>query len=40
LMQQHPDLAYLINRWPGLPEHVKHAIMTLIQTATEGKAHE
>ena len=26
---QDPDLAYLIDRWPGLPKETKQAIMTL-----------
>jgi hypothetical protein len=39
-LQQDPDLAYLIDRWPGLPQETRQAVLTLVRTATEGKAHE
>ena len=40
LMQQDPALAYLIDRWPGLPRTVRDQIVNLARTAppTEGKA--
>ena len=28
-----PDLKLILQRWPGLPEHIKAAIMALIRTA-------
>jgi hypothetical protein len=31
-----PDLAFILDRWPSLPEHVKAAVMALIRTAQKG----
>jgi hypothetical protein len=28
-----PDLTLLVERWPALPEHIKAAIKTLVQSA-------
>ena len=39
-LQQGPDLAFLIDRWPGLPQETRTAILALIRTAMEGNAHE
>jgi len=36
IVQKHSDLALLIQAWPELPEHIKTAIKTLIQTQKKG----
>ena len=37
LVQKHPDLEQILSAWPGLPEHIKTAIMALVQTHCMGK---
>ena len=32
LLQKYPDLVAVVKAWPNLPEHVKRAIKTLVQT--------
>jgi hypothetical protein len=31
-----PELARVIDAWPGLPTHVRAAILALVQTARQG----
>jgi hypothetical protein len=33
-----PDLAAVVKAWPRLPDHIKQAILTLVQTAQGGKS--
>lgn len=33
---QDPDLAKIVEAWPDLPEHIKAAIKTLVQTCDKG----
>ena len=33
ILQKHPDLAHLVERWPDLPESIKTTIKTLVDTA-------
>lgn len=35
ILQNSPDLEQIITAWPELPEHIKAAIKTLIETATK-----
>jgi hypothetical protein len=37
LVQIYPDLVQLVKAWPQLPEQVKTAIKTLIQTNQKGE---
>jgi len=30
-----PDLAYLIDRWPGLPKETRQAVLTLVQNTSD-----
>jgi hypothetical protein len=32
ILQKYPDLALVVERWPGMPEHIKQAIKTLLIT--------
>jgi hypothetical protein len=34
VLQKHPDLALVVERWPDLPDAIKTAIKALIQTHT------
>jgi len=31
--QKDPDLAVVVERWPGLPEHIKQTIKTIIESS-------
>jgi len=33
-----PDLAELVTVWPGLPEHIKQTIRTLVAVTTKEKS--
>jgi hypothetical protein len=33
-----PDLAAVVNAWPVLPEHIRAAILALVNTASKGQA--
>jgi len=37
---QNADVAFLIDRWPGLRQETRTAILNLVRTATECKTHE
>lgn len=30
-----PDLALILDRWPNLPEHVRQAVLALVQTSPD-----
>ena len=34
LVQKHPDLAYLIDRWPSMSDYIKQQILALEHTTT------
>jgi hypothetical protein len=36
LAEKDPDLALVVECWPNLPEHIKQAIKTLVDTANTG----
>jgi len=35
IVQKHPDLVLIIERWPTLPEHIKVAIKALVWQSDE-----
>ena len=30
-----PDVAHVVDAWPGLPEHIRQAILTLVESARQ-----
>jgi len=36
IIQSSPDLATLIEPWPKLPEHIRQAVLALVQTNPTG----
>jgi hypothetical protein len=33
ILQKHPDLTQVVERWPDLPDTIKTTIKTLVETA-------
>jgi len=36
LESDHPELTTIITAWPHLPEHIRQAIVTLVEAVTQG----
>ena len=38
LEQKSPELAAIVTAWPNLPDHIRQAIITLVESVREGKS--
>jgi hypothetical protein len=40
IVEQHPELARVIEAWPELPEHIKQSIKALLETCKTTQSNE